>query len=246
MAEDGTPDKISGFKATSRMAGAVAHDFNNILTGVLGNLELLERRAAKLGVSEFVDYLKGARSAAARGVELSARLLAVSGHQALEPRQLLISTVIDDMKEALRDTLGPDVRLEIAHDGALGPVFVDQAQFEEALLSMARNARDAMPGGGTTRIELRNTSLGQPAAAGMDLPAGDYVAVTMRDSGTGMSDEVAMRAFEPFFTTKSSGAGTGLGLATVLGFMRQSGGHARIGSHAAGKTEVTLLLPRSL
>jgi signal transduction histidine kinase len=230
----------------SRMAGSVAHDFNNILTGILGNLELLERRAAKLRIADFADYLRGARSAASRGVDLSTRLIAVSGHQLLEPRELATGAALDGMADLLQACLGAGIRLEIMHEPDLWPVFVDPPQFEESLLSLARNAREAMPGGGVVWLSGRNQILDAAAAGALELAAGDYVAVAMRDSGPGMSDEAAGRAFEPFFTTKSSGAGTGLGLAIVMGFIRQSGGHAKIEVFRPGGTEVTLFLPRSV
>jgi signal transduction histidine kinase len=233
------------FAAMGRMAGAVAHDFNNILTGVLGNLELLERRAAKLGIADFADYLRGARSAASRGVDLTARLLAVSGHQLLEPSELVIGAALDGMAELLQACLGAGIRLEIEYEPDIWPVFVDQPQFEESLLSLARNAREAMPGGGVVRITGRNAKLDPAAAAALELSAGDYVVVAVLDSGPGMSDDAAARAFEPFFTTKTSGAGTGLGLAIVMGFIRQSGGHAKIEVFRPGGTEVTLFLPRA-
>jgi len=233
------------FAAMSRMAGAVAHDFNNILTGVLGNLELLERRAAKLGIADFADYLRGARSAASRGVDLSTRLLAVSGHQLLEPRELATGAALDGMTAMLAACLGSGILFEIVFTPDIWPIFVDPSQFEESLLSLARNAREAMPGGGVVRITGRNQTLDAAAAAALELAAGDYVTVTVRDSGPGMSDEAAARAFEPFFTTKSSGAATGLGLAIVMGFIRQSGGHAKIEVFRPGGTEVTLFLPKA-
>ena len=239
----GAEEKLA---AMSRMAGSVAHDFNNILTGILGNLELLERRAAKLGVADFADYLRGARSAATRGVDLTTRLLAVSGHQLLEPRELATGAALDGMAELLQACLGAGIRLEIVHEPDIWPIFVDPPQFEESVLALARNAREAMPGGGVVRITGRNVKLDGAAAAALELAAGDYVAVAARDSGPGMSDAAAARAFEPFFTTKTSGAGTGLGLAIVMGFIRQSGGHARIESFQPDGTEVTLFLPRAL
>ncbi len=243
MPDSGTPESLRKFTAMSGMAGAIAHDFNNILTGILGNLELLERRAGKLGIADFADYLKGARSAAHRGVDLTQRLLAVSGHQTLEPHEFLTSVAIDEMAALLRATLGETIRLEIVHEDGLWPVFADQPQFEESVLNLARNAREAMPEGGVLRIEDRCENFGQEAVGETDIEAGEYVAVSLRDSGAGMTDDVAARAFEPFFTTKNSGAGTGLGLAAVMGFMRQSAGHARIDSHQPGATVVTLLLP---
>jgi signal transduction histidine kinase len=143
MGDRETKESLRHFTAMSRMAGAVAHDFNNILTGMLGNLELLERRAGKLGIPDFADYLKGARSAAHRGVDLTQRLLAVSGHQNLDPSEFLTSAAIDDMADLLRATLGEEIRLEIVHLDGLWPVFADQARFEESVLSLARNAREA-------------------------------------------------------------------------------------------------------
>jgi len=246
ISDPGTPENLRNFDAMSRMAGAVAHDFNNILTGILGNLELLERRAGKAGIADFADYLKGARSAALRGVDLTQRLLAVSGHQNLDPREFSTSTAIDEMADLLRATLGDDIRVEIVHQEDVWPVFADQAQFEESLLNLARNAREAMPEGGVLRIEDAGTKLDADAVTGLEIEAGDYVAVTLRDTGTGMTDEVAARAFEPFFSTKNSGAGAGLGLAAVMGFMRQSEGYARIDSCRPGETAVTLLLPKAV
>ncbi len=236
---------VQKFAAMSRMAGSVAHDFNNILTGILGNLELLERRAVKLGIADFADYLRGARSAASRGVDLSTRLLAVSGHQLLEPEDLATGAALDGMATLLEACLGAGIRLEIVFTPDIWPVFVDPPQFEESLLSLARNAREAMPGGGVVRITGRNETLDATAAGALELAAGDYVAVAFRDSGPGMSEAAAARAFEPFFTTKTSGAGTGLGLAIVMGFIRQSGGHAKIEVFRPGGTEVTLFLPRA-
>ncbi len=241
----GRVDAEQKFAAMSRMAGSVAHDFNNILTGILGNLELLERRAAKLGIADFADYLRGARSAATRGVDLTTRLLAVSGHQLLEPQELAVGAALDGVTELLQACLGAGIRLEIVFEPDIWPIFVDPPQFEESLLSLARNAREAMPGGGVVRITARNAKLDSAAAAALELSAGDYVAVTVRDSGPGMSNDAAARAFEPFFTTKTSGAGTGLGLAIVMGFIRQSGGHAKIDVFRPGGTAVTLFLPRA-
>jgi signal transduction histidine kinase len=238
------PDPMNNFNAMARMAGAVAHDFNNILTGILGNLELLERRAAKLGATDFIDYLKGARSAANRGVELNRRLLSVSGHQALEPEALALPALMEDVAPLLRTRLGGAVHLHIDLPATLWPVFCDPAPLAEALLALAANAREAMQGGGQARLTGRNINLAPPAAAAMSLAAGDYVALSLRDSGPGMSNDVAARAFEPFFTTRSNGAGSGLGLAAVLGFMRQSGGHAQIEQTAPGETVVTLYFPR--
>jgi signal transduction histidine kinase len=246
MPDSAMPDGLTRFTAMSGMAGAMAHDFNNILTGILGNLELLERRAGKLGIADLADYLKGARSAAHRGVDLTQRLLAVSGHQNLDPSEFLTSPVIDELADLLRATLGDKIQLEIIHQSGLRPVFADQAQFEESLLSLARNAREAMPEGGVLRIADASEKLSTYAVAGLQIEAGDYIAVTFHDSGTGMTDEVAARAFEPFFTSKNSGAGAGLGLAAVMGFMRQSRGHARIDSHRPGATAVTLLLPKAV
>jgi len=243
MADIDMPETLKNFDAMGRMAGAVAHDFNNLLTGILGNLELLQRRAKRLGVVEFDDYLRGSRSAANRAVDLTHRLLAVSGHLALDPKILAVDRVLDDAMEVLGGTLPETIQMKAEISAGLWPVRCDQAQLEEALLQLVRNAQTAMPHGGRVTLSARNVTTDGNEYG---FSPGEYVALSVADTGIGMSDIVAARAFEPFFTTRNSGAGTGLGLASVLGFARQSGGHAGVEETRAGFTKVTIYLPRNL
>jgi signal transduction histidine kinase len=232
------------FDAMGRMAGAVAHDFNTLLTGILGNLELLQRRATRLGITELDDYLRGSRSAANRAVDLTQRLLAVSGHLALEPKQFHVEKLVDATIEILGTTLPASVQLKTELEAGLWPVFCDDTHLEDALMQLVRNAEAAMPDGGQVTLSARNLALnGSPPAPGL-APA-DYVALSVSDTGGGMAPDVAARAFEPFFTTRSHGAGAGLGLAGVLGFLRQSGGGAAIETSRPGLTKVTMFLKRA-
>ncbi len=233
-------DDLRNFDAMGRMAGAVAHDFNNLLTGILGNLELLQRRAARLGISEFDDYLRGSRSAANRAVDLTQRLLAVSGHLALDPKPMRVEKLVDSTVEILSGTLPGAIQLKTELAAGLWPVWCDEAHIEDALMQLVRNAQAAMPEGGQVTIGARNL----PVAEDPGLAAGDYVALSVSDTGTGMTPEVAARAFEPFFTTRSSGAGSGLGLAAIRGVLRQSGGGAAIEATRPGHTRVTMFLRR--
>jgi signal transduction histidine kinase len=235
------PEGLQHFDAMGRMAGAVAHDFNNLLTGILGNLELLQRRATRLGISDFDDYLRGSRSAANRAVDLTQRLLAVSGHLALEPKVISVERVIDDAVEILSGTMPENVQLKTELQEGLWQTLCDQAQLEEALMQLVRNAQTAMPEGGQITIGARNVTW---TANGGMLVAGEYIGLSVTDTGIGMTHDVAARAFEPFFTTRNHGAGTGLGLAAVLGFARQSGGHSAVEMTRPGLTKVTIYLPR--
>lgn len=237
--------KQQDFAVLGEMAGAVAHDFNNILTGILGNLELLQRRVAKSGIADFDDYVKGARSAARRGVDLTQRLLAVSGHLVLNTAPHDCAALIQEMRDLIRSSWKGKIDLEIAPMAGLWPIMVDRHFFEEAMLNLAANARDAMPMGGRILVSARNISAGSRQLAGLGLAAGNYVGISVQDNGSGMSDAVAERAFVPFFSSKNAGAGAGLGLATVLGFTRQSGGTARIAAHQPGRTIVELFFPKA-
>jgi signal transduction histidine kinase len=237
--------KLKEFAALGEMAGAVAHDFNNILTGILGNLELLQRRVAKAGVADFDDYMKGARNAARRGVDLTQRLLAVSGHLVLNPAPHDCAALIEEMRDLIRSSWKGKIELDIAPMPGLWPIMVDRHFFEEAILNLAANARDAMPMGGQLLVSARNVPAGSAQLGRLGLAPGNYVGIAMQDSGGGMSDAVAARAFVPFFSTKNAGAGAGLGLATVLGFTRQSGGTARIAAHQPGRTIVELFFPKA-
>jgi signal transduction histidine kinase/CheY-like chemotaxis protein len=233
-------------EAVGQLTGGVAHDFNNLLTVVLGNIELLSRSPA-LG-RDALGRLAIMRAAAERGATLTAQLLAFARRQPLVPRDVDIETLLADMTNLLQSALGSRVRivLDIAND--VWPALVDPTQLELVILNLAINARDAMPSGGVVTVSAANCHRG-PAAppflgAGEDPPEGDYVAIGVSDTGTGMPPEVLAKVFEPFFTTKGPGAGSGLGLSQVFGVARQSGGGVRIDSTPGIGTRVTVLVPR--
>ncbi len=230
-------------KAVGQLTGGVAHDFNNLLTIILGNLAMLED-----GLRDNPELYKSAHTAmnaARRGADLTRRLLAFSRQQALQPRLLAPGQQLGEIAELLQRALGASIELETVADPAVWNIRVDPGQLTNAVLNLAINARDAMPGGGRLRIEARNVTLDAAYTARYpDVVAGDYVRLTVADTGSGMTPEVVERAFEPFFTTKELGAGTGLGLSMVYGFVKQSGGHIRIRSQVGVGTTVELYLPR--
>ncbi|MFZ4789398.1 MAG: PAS-domain containing protein [Candidatus Competibacteraceae bacterium] len=230
-------------KAVGQLTGGIAHDFNNLLTVVLGSLAGLED-----GLRDNPELYKTAHTAmnaARRGADLTRRLLAFSRQQALQPRLISPHQQLQEIAELLKHTLGASIELETITDSAVWNIQVDPGQFTNAVLNLAINARDAMPGGGRLRIEARNLALDVAYAARYpDVAPGDYVQLTVGDSGSGMAPEVIERAFEPFFTTKELGAGTGLGLSMVYGFIKQSDGHIRIHSQIGQGTTVELYLPR--
>jgi signal transduction histidine kinase/CheY-like chemotaxis protein len=216
-------------EAIGQLTGGIAHDFNNMLAVVLGNLDLARRRMED-GRGDVARQVDGAIEGARRAAALTGRLLAFSRRQPLAPQVIDLNRLVSDLLELLRRTLGEEVRIEWAPGRALPPVAIDPGQLESAIVNVAVNARDAMPGGGTLRLE--------------SMARGALVELLIADSGTGMSAEVRARAFEPFFTTKAPGRGTGLGLSQVYGFLRQSGGDLAIDSVEGAGTEVRLLLPR--
>jgi PAS domain S-box-containing protein len=229
-------------EAVGQLTGGLAHDFNNLLTGVLGNLELLETR---LGTDERArKLLQAAARAASRGAQLTEQLLVFARKQHLEPKATDLNAAVRAMKDMLERTVGGgliEVKTSLAKQ--LWHALVDATQIEVALLNLAINARDAMPLGGTIRISTRNVSAAADRPA--DLAPGDYVVVSVADTGEGMPTEVLEKAFEPFFTTKALGKGTGLGLSQVYGLARQSGGTARITSKLGVGTRVEIYLPRA-
>ena len=229
------------------LTGGVAHDFNNLLTIIIGNLETLQRVAEAPHVDRprLTRLAGNAMRGAERAAALTQRLLAFSRQQPLQPRVLDVSKLVGGMSDLLRRSLGEQIAIETLLTGGLWRVHADPNQLEVAILNLAVNARDAMPDGGKLTIETANTDLDDAyAASQVDVIAGPYVAISVVDSGVGMSREVIERAFEPFFTTKDVGAGTGLGLSQVYGFVKQSGGHVRIRSEPGKGTSVTLYLPR--
>ena len=231
--------QLQKMEALGQLTGGIAHDFNNLLTAILGGLEVTRRRIEDPRSLKLID---SSISAAQRGAKLIAQLMAFARKQNLRLEYLTLNTLVREMQELLERSVGAAVVLALDLAPDVWPVMADANQVQTALLNLAINARDAMPGGGTLRIASGNTWIETPEA---DLLAGDYATLTVQDNGTGMSDEVQARLFEPFFTTKELGKGTGLGLAQVYGFVRQSGGTVRVHSVVGQGTTITILLPRA-
>jgi len=229
-------------EAIGQLTGGVAHDFNNLLAVILGNLDLLEEHLE--GDPEAHKMLGPSLGAARRGAELTNRLLAFARRQPLEPRSVDLGELIAAMTSVLRRTLGETVEVTTHVSKTLWPTLIDPLQMENALLNLAVNARDAMPGGGRLSIAAANIEIKKRGAAEKEeLSPGRYVRLVVSDTGSGMPPEVARQAFEPFFTTKEVGKGSGLGLSMVYGFTKQSGGHCEIESRPGRGTSVTLYLP---
>ncbi|MBP0447845.1 response regulator [Roseomonas sp. SSH11] len=233
-------------EAVGQLTGGIAHDFNNLLAGITGSLELLRTRVAQGRIGELERYIIAAQGASKRAATLTHRLLAFSRRQALHPRPTDINRLVAGMEDLIRRTMGPNVVVEVVAAGGLWTTLVDTNQFENALLNLCINARDAMPNGGKLTIETGNRWLDERAAQDRDLPAGQYASLCVSDTGSGMPPEVIERAFDPFFTTKPIGQGTGLGLSTIYGFVRQSSGQVRIYSELGQGTTMCLYLPRHL
>lgn len=232
-------------EAMGQLTGGVAHDFSNVLTIILGNLQLIDRTLESDSAAR--DLLITAKRAVLRGSDLTQRLLAFSSQQPLSPKVTDLNELIDRMSTLLYRTLGEQVEVKIVPTPELWPIIVDVPQLENALANLALNSRDAMPKGGKLRIETGNTNLGEDFVRNHgDVVPGDYVAITISDTGMGMEREVLEQAFDPFFTTKDSRSGSGLGLSMVYGFIKQSGGHAEIESEPGEGSTVRLYLPRAL
>ena len=232
-------------EAIGQLTGGIAHDFNNLLTVILGSAELLANRT-----DDNPDYVTLARltmEAAEKGAALTQRLLAFGRRQALEPRPTEVHELIAGMEELLSRAVGANIDIQHVRGNDLWRANVDPSQLETALINLAVNARDAMPSGGRLTVETANKHVdGEYVTANPDVKAGDYVMIAISDTGVGMPADVVARAFEPFFTTKEVGKGTGLGLSMVYGFLKQSGGHAKIYSEPGIGTVVRLYLPRAL
>lgn len=230
-------------EAVGQLTGGIAHDFNNLLTIIMGNLCFLK---TKLGDEELLKTVHTAMNAARSGAELTARLLAFSRQQTLKPRAVSPYRQAAEMAELLRRTLDPKIEVATAVDRSVWNIIVDPSQLTNALLNLALNARDAMPTGGKLTIAAINILVDTAYTAhNHDFNPGEYVLLTVTDTGTGMPADVAEHACEPFFTTKEVGAGTGLGLSMVYGFVKQSGGHIQIHSEVGHGTTVELYLPRA-
>jgi PAS domain S-box-containing protein len=225
-------------EAVGQLTGGIAHDFNNLLGAVVGSLDLIRRKPTD--TDRVRRYAEAGLQAAERGAKLTGQLLAFSRAQRLEQKPVVVSALLAGMRDMLDRSLGPLVKLtlELSGDGA---ALSDPTQLEVAVLNLAINARDAMPDGG----ELTIATAPRELRADPELKAGEYVEVSVRDTGTGMSPEVAARAFDPFFTTKGVGKGTGLGLSQIYGLARQTGGTVRIESQPGQGTTVRILLPKT-
>ncbi len=231
-------------EAIGQLSGGIAHDFNNLLGAVGGCFELIARRMAD-GRSGAERYISAGQDAVRRAATLTQRLLAFSRQQTLDPKPTDANRLIAGMEELIRRTVGTNIAVEVVGTGGLWLTTVDAPQLESSLLNLCINARDAMaPVGGRLTVATDNRWLDERAARERDLAPGQYVAICVTDTGTGMKPEVVARAFDPFFTTKPIGQGTGLGLSMVYGFVRQSGGQVRIYSEEAKGTTVCLYLPR--
>ena len=232
-------------EAIGQLTGGVAHDFNNLLQVILGSLERLGRRLPQTAGAEGDRLIAAATRAAGRAATLTQRLLAFSRRQPLTPKSLDLNRLVAGMLELFGRTLGETIHVETVLAGGLWRVFADENQLENALVNLAVNARDAMPSGGRLILATQNVRLDEAYAQSQeDVRPGDYVLVSVSDTGMGMSKDVLARAFDPFFTTKDIGQGTGLGLSQVYGFVRQSGGHVHIDSTPGQGATVNLYLPR--
>jgi nitrogen-specific signal transduction histidine kinase/CheY-like chemotaxis protein len=228
-------------EAVGKLAGGIAHDFNNLLTVINGcvDLAMVEFRG-----SAGVELLTEVRQAGVKAANLTRQLLAFSRRQVLNSQIVDLNKTLEQVGRLLRRVIGEDVELGFAFDPALGLVKVDPTQFEQAVVNLAVNARDAMPSGGRLSIATRNVELDEAfAATHDDVRAGHYAEVTVSDSGHGMDAKTVARIFDPFFTTKPVGKGTGLGLAMVYGFLKQSGGHIEVESGVGYGTTFRLYLP---
>jgi nitrogen-specific signal transduction histidine kinase/CheY-like chemotaxis protein len=230
-------------EAIGTLTGGIAHDFNNLLGVVIGNLDLL---APYVASHEEAAPLHGdAIDAALRGADLTRRLLAFARNQPLNPERVDINALVGGMVNLLRRVLGANIEIDLDLGSDIWPAMVDPAQLESSLTNLAVNARDAMPHGGRLRFATRNRTLDADyASARQDVTPGDFAMVAVTDSGSGMPPEIVARIFEPFFTTKDKSKGTGLGLAMVFGFMKQSRGHINVYSEVGTGTVFRLYLPR--
>jgi PAS domain S-box-containing protein len=231
-------------ESLGQLTGGIAHDFNNLLTVILGNAQLLQEQLhdqPKLrNLTNIIDV------AATRGANLTRHLLAFSRKQALQPGTIDVNKLLGNLKGMLSRTLGENIVINLKTQEGLWPAFVDQNQLEVALLNLCINARDAMPDGGIVALETANVRLDAAFSATSNVEPGDYVLITISDTGSGIPPEIIDHVFEPFFTTKDKGKGTGLGLSTVFGFVKQSNGHISIYSEVGRGTTLRVYLPRSV
>jgi signal transduction histidine kinase/CheY-like chemotaxis protein len=242
---EGQVRQLQKMEAIGQLTGGIAHDFNNMLAIVVGSLDIARRRLQGKDEANVGRYIDNAFEGAQRAATLTARLLAFSRQQPLEPKVLDSNKLVGNTSELLLRTIGEPVRIETVLAGGLWRICADGSQLESAIVNLAVNARDAMPNGGTLTIETANCHLDDAYARNhAEVTAGQYVMISLTDSGVGMTPEVIERAFDPFYTTKTVGKGTGLGLSQVFGFVKQSGGHLKIYSEVGHGTTVKIYLPR--
>jgi len=236
--------QVQKLEAIGQLTGGIVHDFNNLLTSLLGNLELLR---ARLGVADPASarLLSAALKAAERGARLTTQLLAFSRQQRMAPETIDLNRLISGMDGLLQSAVGAANKIEAALADPLSLVFIDPSQIELVVLNLAINARDAMPSGGTITIRTANVKLDAPPGWPEAPPPGDYVMCSVTDTGTGMPNEILDKVFEPFFTTKGVGKGSGLGLSQVLGVVKQMRGGVRIETRPQAGTTVSVYLPRA-
>lgn len=231
-------------EAVGQLTGGIAHDFNNLLTGIIGSLDLMQRRTRRGDVQDVERYIDAAVTSAHRAAALTQRLLAFSRQQTLDLKPVDVNQLVASLEDLLRRTTGENIRVETKLGAGLPHACMDVNQLESALLNLVINARDAMPHGGRITLATANFHMGkEPDAKKRGLTEGDYVLLSVTDTGTGMAPEVIERAFEPFFTTKPIGQGTGLGLSMVYGYIKQAKGYIHIESEPGAGTSVCLYLP---
>jgi PAS domain S-box-containing protein len=232
-------------EALGQLTGGIAHDFNNLLAGILGAMEMMKERIAAGRYDDVERFMDAAVASADRAAALTHRLLAFARRQPLDPQALKVNRLVRGMTDLFHRTLGEQIQLDVSLDDDVWPVLADANQLENALLNLAINGRDAMPGGGRLTIETTSISLENTDIRWTDeMEPGDYTLISIADTGIGMSRDTVAKAFDPFFTTKPIGLGTGLGLSMVYGFAKQSRGHVRIESEMGRGTTVKLYLPR--
>ena len=231
-------------EAIGKLAGGVAHDFNNMLTAILGYASLIHEDApASSPMREFSGQIRRAAESAAA---LTQKLLAFSRRQVLQANQFDLAPMVENLLLLVRRVIGENIAVDFDAEKGLWPILADPVQVEQSIVNLAINARDAMPDGGTLSILARNLSRPRGERRGdVEVRPGDYVQITVADTGSGMDDATKARMFEPFFTTKPTGQGTGLGLSTVYGFVKQCGGYVTVQSTRGAGTAIELLLPRA-
>jgi signal transduction histidine kinase len=241
---ESTLQQMQRLEAIGQLTSGVAHDFNNLLTVVLGNVGFLEKAKAFFGDATIQQRMSHIRLAAERGAKLTAQLLAFSRRLRLEPRPFDVNEALDAMRDLLQSTLGGGIVIDTEFQSGLWHALADPTQIELVVLNLVINARDAMAGSGTVTIKTANARVGPPEKP-EEPSVGEYVMISVSDTGSGMTKEVLAKAFEPFFTTKEIGKGSGLGLSQALGFAKQSAGGMRIDSRAGEGTSVKIYLPKA-